>query len=63
MLMSAFTIFTRFHHLQWLENIPWIVARQSYRDFDVTVDEDGSGSAKCAEYAIETAHKTCALPA
>ena len=41
--MFASVIFTTYNHPQWLEKTLWGFSRQSYRDFEIIVADDGSG--------------------
>ena len=41
--MFASVIFTTYNHPQWLEKTLWGFSRQSYRDFEIVVADDGSG--------------------
>ena len=42
--MFASVIFTTYNHPAWLEKTLWGFSVQSYRDFEIIVADDGSGS-------------------
>lgn len=46
--MRAAVILSTYNHPEWLRKTLWGYARQSYRDFEVVVADDGSGPATAA---------------
>lgn len=42
--MKASVIFTTYNHPKWLEKVLWGFSVQSYKDFEIVIADDGSGS-------------------